>query len=174
MPLGIRVFWFGECWRLDRAQGGSTREGSCNEAATARHGECSGAVACEKPQGLNSATQYVRFNDQLAGTFMWPPPWITRIVNGGQNVNQVILDRVKNAIRETWQECSAYARDNFSVQKRNLLKALKLKFKSQLKFGAKTFALFLIPIERFTNFASGTTGKLQAVRYEPLFKCAFT
>ena len=47
MPLEIRVFWFGECRRLGQAQGGSAREGSCNEAATARHGGCSRVVACE-------------------------------------------------------------------------------------------------------------------------------
>ena len=105
---------------------------------------------------------------------MWPPPWITRIVNDGQNVNQFILYRVKNAIWKPWQECAAHARNNFCVQKRNLLKAFKLKFKSQLKFRAQPFALFLIPVERFANFANGSTGKLQAVRHEPLFKCAFT
>jgi hypothetical protein len=33
-------------------------------------------------------------------------------------------------------------------------------------------ALFLIPVERFANFANGSTRKLQAVRQEPLFKCA--
>ena len=95
-------------------------------------------------------------------------------MNDSQNVNQIILDRVKNAIRKPWQECAAYARDNFCVQKRDLLKALKLRFKSQLKFRAQPFALFLMPIERFANFANGPTGKLQAVRHEPLFKCAFT
>ena len=118
--------------------------------------------------------QSVRWNDQLTGTFIRPPPRIPRIVNDGQHVNQIILDRVKDTIRKPWQECAAYARDNFCVQKRNLLKALKLKFKSQLKFRTQPFALFLIPIERFANFANGSTGKLQAVRHEPLFKCAFT
>ncbi len=105
---------------------------------------------------------------------MWPTPWTTYIVNNGQNVNKIILDRVENAIRKPWQECTAHAWDNFRVQKRNLLKAFKLKFKSQLKFSAEPFALFLIPIERFADFAHGPTGKLQAVRHEPLFKCAFT
>jgi len=118
--------------------------------------------------------QSVRWNDQLTGTFMWTPPWIERIVNDSQNVNQTILYRIKNAIRKPWQECSAYARDNFCVQKRNLLKALKLEFKSQLKFRVQPLALFLIPIKRCTNFANGPTRKLQAVRHEPLFKCAFT
>ena len=105
---------------------------------------------------------------------MWPTPWITCVVNDGQHVNQIILYRVKNTIRKPWQECAAYARDNLCIQKWNLLKAFELKFKSQLKFGAQPFALFLIPIERFANFANGPTGKLQAVRHEPLFKCAFT
>ena len=95
-------------------------------------------------------------------------------MNDGQNVNQIILDRIKNAVWKTWQECAAHSRDNFCVQKRNLLKALKLKFKSQLKFRTQPFALFLIPIERFANFANCSTGKFQAVRHEPLFKCAFT
>ena len=54
-------------------------------------------------------------NDQLTDTFVWPPLWIARIVNHGQNVNQIIFDRVK---------------------KRDLLKAFELEFKSQLKFGA--------------------------------------
>ncbi len=105
---------------------------------------------------------------------MWPTPWITCIVNDGQNVDQIILYRVKNAIRKPRQERAAYAWDNFRVQKRDLLKALKLKFKSQLKFRAQPFALFLIPIERSTNFANCSTGKLQAVRHDPLLKCAFT
>ncbi len=95
-------------------------------------------------------------------------------MNDGQHVNHIILDRVKNAIGKPWQECAAYARDNFCVQKRDLLKALKLKFKSQFKFRAQPSALFLIPIERFANFANGPTSKLQAVRHDPFFKCAFT
>ena len=95
-------------------------------------------------------------------------------MNDRQNVNKIILDRVEHAIRKPWQECAAYARDNFRLQKRNLLKAFKLELKSQLKFRAETFALFLIPIKRFADFANGPTGKLQAVRHEPLFKCAFT
>ncbi|MEN9436189.1 MAG: hypothetical protein RIR09_844 [Pseudomonadota bacterium] len=95
-------------------------------------------------------------------------------MNDCQHVNQIILDRVKDTIRKPWQECAAYARNNFRVQKRNLLKALKLKFKSQLEFRAQPFTLFLVPIERFANFANGSTGKLQAVRHEPLFKCALT
>ena len=105
---------------------------------------------------------------------MRPTLRITQIVNDGQNVNQIILDRVENAIWESWQKCTAYTWDNFRVQQRNLLKALKLKFKSQLKFRAEPFALFLIPIERFTNFSNRPTGKLQAVRHEPFFKCALT
>ncbi len=95
-------------------------------------------------------------------------------MNDGQNVNQIILNRVKDAIRKLRQKCAAYAWDNFCVQKRNLLKALKLKFKSQLKFRAQPFALFLMSVEGFANFVNGSTGKLQAVRHEPLFKCAFT
>ena len=95
-------------------------------------------------------------------------------MNNGQHMNQIILDRVKDTIRKPWQECAAYARDNFCVQKRNMLKALKLKLKSQLKFRAQPFTLFFIPIERLANFANCATGKLQAVRHEPLFKCAFT
>lgn len=105
---------------------------------------------------------------------MWPTLRIAHIVNYGQNVNKIILDRVEHAIRKPWQECAAYSRDNFRVQKRNLLKAFKLKLKSQLKFRAEPFAFFFIPIERFADFANGPTGKLQAVRHEPLFKCAFT
>lgn len=61
---------------------------------------------------------------------MWPPLRVARIVNDGKHMHQIIFDRVKNAIRKPWQECAAYARDNFRVQKRSLLKALKLKFKS--------------------------------------------
>ena len=118
--------------------------------------------------------QSVQWNDQLTDTLLRPPPWITCIVNDGQNINQIILYGVKNAIRKPWQERAPYARDNFCVQKRNLLKALKLKFKSQLEFRAQPFALLLIPIERFANFANGSTGKLQAVRHEPLLKCVFT
>ena len=95
-------------------------------------------------------------------------------MNDRQNVNKIILDRVEHAIRKPWQECAAYARDNFRVQKRNLLKAFKLELKSQLKFRAEPFALFLIPIKRFADFANGPTGKFQAVRHEPFFKCAFT
>ncbi len=95
-------------------------------------------------------------------------------MNDGQHVNQIILDRVKDTIWKPWQECAAYARNNFCVQMRNLLKALKLKFKSQFEFRAQPFALLLIPIERFANFANCSTGKLQAVRHEPLFKWAFT
>lgn len=105
---------------------------------------------------------------------MWPPPWITRIVNDGQNVNQVILYRVENAKWKPRQECAAYARDNLCVQKRNLLKALQLQFKSQLKLRAQPFALLLIPVERFADLTNGSTSKPQAVRHEPLFKCAFT
>jgi len=99
---------------------------------------------------------------------------MTCIVNDGQNVNQIILYRVKNAIREPRQQRAAYTWDNFRVQKRNLLKALQLKFKSQLKFRAQPFALFLVPIECFTNFANGSTGKFQAVRHDPLLKCVLT
>ncbi len=99
---------------------------------------------------------------------------MTRIVNDGKYVNQVLLDRVKDAIWEPGQECAAYTRDNFCVQKRDLLKALELKFKSQLKLRAQSFALFLIPVERFANFPNCATSKLQAVRHEPLFKCALT
>ena len=95
-------------------------------------------------------------------------------MNDGQHVNQIILDLVKDTIWKPWQERAAYAWHNFCIQKWNLLSALKLKFKSQLKFRTQPFALFLIPIERFANFANGATGKLQAVRHEPLFKCAFT
>ena len=105
---------------------------------------------------------------------MWPPSWVTRIVNGGQNVNQVILYRVKNAMWKPWQECAAYAGNDLWVQKRNLLKALQLQFKSQLKFRTQPFALLLIPVERFAYLANCSTSKLQAVRHEPLFKCAFT
>lgn len=105
---------------------------------------------------------------------MWPALRIAHIVNDGQNVNKIILDGVENAIWKPWQECAAHARDNFRLQERNLLKALKLKFKSQLKFRAEPFALILIPIERFADFTNRPTGKLQAVRHEPLFKCAFT
>ena len=113
-------------------------------------------------------------NNPLTDTFIRPPPRIPRIVNNGQHVNQIILDRVKNAIRKPRQKCAAYAWDNFCVQMRNLLKSLELKFKSQFKFRPKPFALLLIPIERFANFANGSTGKLQAVRHEPFFKCALT
>lgn len=67
---------------------------------------------------------------------MWPPLWIARIVNDGQNVNQIIFNRVKNTIRKPWQKCAAYARNNFCVQKRDLLKAFELEFKSQPKFRA--------------------------------------
>ena len=67
---------------------------------------------------------------------MWPPLWIARIVNDGQNVNRVIFDRVKNTIRKPGQKRAAYARNNFCVQKRNLLKTFELEFKSQLKFKA--------------------------------------
>ncbi len=95
-------------------------------------------------------------------------------MNDGQHVNQIILDRVKDTIWKPWKKCATYARNNFCVQKRNLLKALELKFKSQLKFRAQPFTLLLIPIERFANFANGATGKLQTVRHEPLFKWAFT
>ena len=76
------------------------------------------------------------WNDQLTGTFMWPPLWIARIVNDGQNVNQIIFNRVENTIRKPWQKRAAYARHNFCVQKRDLLKAFELEFKSQLKFRA--------------------------------------
>lgn len=99
---------------------------------------------------------------------------MTRIVNDGKYVNQIRLDRVKDAIWKPWQECAAHARDNFSVQKWSLFKPFKLKFKSQLKLGAQSFALFLIPVERFANLLNCATSKLQAVRHEPLFKCAFT
>ena len=116
----------------------------------------------------------IRCIGQLTGTFTWPPPWIARIVNDGQNVNQIIFDRVENAIRKPRQKCAAYARNNFSIQKRDLLKAFELEFKSQLELRAQSFALFLVPIERFANFANCPTGKLQAVRHEPFFKCAFT
>ncbi len=105
---------------------------------------------------------------------MRPTLRIAHIVNYGQNVNEIILDSVENAIWKPWQECAAHAWHNFGVQERNLLKAFKLKFKSQLKFGAEPFALFLIPIKCFADFANRPTGKLQAVRHEPLFKCAFT
>jgi hypothetical protein len=91
---------------------------------------------------------------------MWPPLRIAGSVNDSQNVDQIIFNREKNAIWEPWQKCSAYARDNFWVQKRDLLKAFKLQFKSQLEFRAQLFALFLVPIERFANFANGPTGKL--------------
>ena len=91
---------------------------------------------------------------------MWPAPWVAGIVNDGQNVDQIILGCVKNAIRKPWQECAAYARDNLCVQKRNLLKALKLQFKSQLKLRAQPLALFLIPVERFANFANCSARKL--------------
>lgn len=105
---------------------------------------------------------------------MWSPPWMTCIVNDGQNLKQIILDRVENAIRKPWQECAADILDNFRVQEWSLFKELKLKFKSQFKFRVKPFTLFLIPIERFTDCAKDPTGKLQAVRHEPLFKCALT
>ena len=90
---------------------------------------------------------------------MWPAPWVARIVNDGQNVNQIILYRIKNAIRKPWQECSAYAWNNFCVQKRNLFKAFELEFKGQLKLRAQPLALFLIPIEPFANFANGPPRK---------------
>ncbi len=99
---------------------------------------------------------------------------MTRIVNDGKYVNQNFLDRVKDAIWKSWQECAAHARDNFCVQKWNLFKPFKLKFKSQLKLGTQSFALFLVPIERFANLLNCATSKLQAVRHEPLFKCALT
>ena len=67
---------------------------------------------------------------------MWPPLWIARIVNDGQNVNRVIFYRVKNTIRKPGQKRAAYARNNFCVQKRDLLKTFELEFKSQLKFKA--------------------------------------
>ena len=67
---------------------------------------------------------------------MWPPLWIARIVNDGQNVTRVIFDRVKNTIRKPGQKRAAYARNNFCVQKRDLLKTFELEFKSQLKFKA--------------------------------------
>ena len=105
---------------------------------------------------------------------MWPAQRIAGIVNDGQNVNQIIFDRVKNAIWKPWQECPANARNNFRVQKRNLYKAFKLQFKSQLEFRAQPFTLFFVPIERFANFANSPTGKLQAVRHEPVFKCVLT
>lgn len=78
-------------------------------------------------------------------------------MNDGKHVNQIILDRVKDTIRKPWQECATYARNNFCEQKRNLLKALKLKLKSKFKFRAQPIALLLIPIERFANFANGST-----------------
>ena len=53
-------------------------------------------------------------------------------MNDGQNLNQIILDCVENAIRKPWRECAAHARDKFWVQEQNLLKAPTLKFKSQL------------------------------------------
>ena len=105
---------------------------------------------------------------------MWPPPWIARIVNDGQDVNQIVFDGVENAIRKPRQKCAAHSRNNFCIQERDLLQAFELEFKSQFEFGAQAFALLLIPIERFANFANGSTGKLQAVRHEPFFKCAFT
>ena len=105
---------------------------------------------------------------------MWPTLRIAHIVNHGQNMNKIMLDCVENAVWKPWQEGAAHARHNFRVQERKLLNALKLKFKSQLKFRAEPFALILIPIERFADFVSRPTGKLQAVRHEPLFKCAFT
>jgi hypothetical protein len=67
---------------------------------------------------------------------MWPPLWIARIVNDGQNVNRVIFDRVKNTMRKPGQKRAAYARNNFCVQKRDLLKTFELELKSQLKFKA--------------------------------------
>ena len=73
---------------------------------------------------------WVHSTNLLTGTFFWPPLWIARIVNDGQNVNQVIFDRVKNTIRKPWQKCAAHARNNFRVQKRDLLKAFELEFKS--------------------------------------------
>jgi hypothetical protein len=68
--------------------------------------------------------------------------------------------------REIINQC---AKPKSIVSKTGLIqRSLKLKFKSQLKFRAEPFALFLIPIERFADFANGPTGKLQAVRHEPL------
>ena len=78
-------------------------------------------------------------------------------MNDGQNVNQIIFDRVKNTIRKPWQKCAAHARNNFWVQKRDLFKAFELEFKSQLKFRAEPFGLFLVLIKRFANFANGPT-----------------
>ncbi len=95
-------------------------------------------------------------------------------MNYSQHVYQIIFDRVEDAVGEPGQKCAAYTRNNFCVQKWDLFKALKLKLKSKLKFRAQPIALLLKPIERFANFANGSTGKLQAVRHEPLFICAFT
>ena len=69
---------------------------------------------------------------------------MARIVNDGQNVNQITFDRVKNTIRKPWQKGATHAWNNFCVQKRDLLKAFELEFKRQLKLRAQPFALFLI------------------------------
>lgn len=112
--------------------------------------------------------------DQLTGIYMWPTLRIARIVNDGQNVYQITFDRVENTIRKPRQKRTAYARNNLCVEKRNLLKAFELKFKSQLKLRAQPLALLLIPIERFADLTNSSTGKFQAVRHEPFFNCAFT
>ena len=57
-------------------------------------------------------------------------------MNDGQNMNQIISNRVKNTVWKPGQECATYARDDFCVKKRDLLKTLELEFKSQFKFSA--------------------------------------
>ena len=96
------------------------------------------------------------------------------MVNDSQNVNQLIFDCVKNTVRKPRQECATHSRNDFRVKQWDLLEALELEFKSHLKFRAQPFTLRLIPIKRFANFANRPTGKPQAVRHEPLFRCALT
>ena len=74
-------------------------------------------------------------------------------MNDGQNVNQIVSDRVENAVWESRQQRAAYPRNDFCIQEWDLFKAFELEFKGQLEFRAKAFALFLIPIKRFANFA---------------------
>ena len=56
------------------------------------------------------------------------------MVNDGQNVNQVIFNRVKNGIRKPWQKRTAHAWNDFTVHKRDLFQAFELEFEGQLKF----------------------------------------
>ena len=94
---------------------------------------------------------------------------MTRKMDHGQNMNQIILQRIEDTIWKPRQQGSSNSRKDFRVQKRIFYKTFELQFKKQLKFSTQPAPLFFIPTERLADFANCASRKFQAVGHVLFF-----